>query len=121
MATATTAAWGSERPGAAVGGAARPPASARTGDQVEALHRPLIDRLTLTTPLTRTEAVRVVGDIMDYFGEPMIELVRRRHRELATERLGNPAIFARVLTELPYHRVVPPELSLRQLRRVVYG
>jgi len=33
----------------------------------------------------------------------------------------NAAIFEQILADLPYRAVAPPELSLRQLRRIVYG
>jgi len=49
------------------------------------------------------------------------EFVRRRHRELKTGGLTNEQAFARIAAELPARRVAPPQLSLRQLRRVIYG
>lgn len=88
---------------------------------LEAVHGALIDRLCQTTSLTRPEAIRVLGDVLDYFAERTPELVRRRHRELSAHHLTNPLVFRRIRGELPAHRVVPPELSLRQLRRMVYG
>jgi hypothetical protein len=47
--------------------------------------------------------------------------VRRRHRELKAGGLTNERAFALIAAELPARRVAPPQLSLRQLRRVVYG
>ena len=35
--------------------------------------------------------------------------------------LANAEIFERIAAELPHRAVAPPELSLRQLRRIVYG
>ncbi len=88
---------------------------------LETLHSALIDRLQATTSLTRSEVVRVVGDVLDYLAEQTPDLVRRRHRELSAQRLTNPAIFDRIRDELPLHRVAVPRLSVRQLRRTVYG
>ena len=34
---------------------------------------------------------------------------------------SNAEIFERIAAELPHRAVAPPELSLRQLRRIVYG
>jgi len=62
-----------------------------------------------------------VAEVLGYFGESVEEYVRRRHRELKSEGLTNDQIFARIVAELPSRRVAPPHLSLRQLRRVVYG
>lgn len=88
---------------------------------LETLHGELVEHLERTTALSRPEAVRVLSDVMDYFAEDLPDLVRRRHRELASLGYANPAIFARLERELRAHRVVPPVLSRRQLRRAVYG
>ncbi|MFI0778383.1 hypothetical protein [Streptomyces sp. NPDC021212] len=84
-------------------------------------HDDLIDHLVRSTPLSRGEAARVVLDVLAYFDETTEEFVRRRHRELQSGGLTNTDIFERITAELPYRAVAPPELSLRQLRRIVYG
>jgi len=80
-----------------------------------------VTHLTRTSPLSQGEAARVVAEVLGYFGETVEEYVRRRHRELKTGGLTNEQVFARIAAELPTRRVAPPQLSLRQLRRVVYG
>ncbi|WP_155335257.1 hypothetical protein [Acrocarpospora corrugata] len=67
------------------------------------------------------EAARVVADVLAYFGEPVEEYVRRRHAELKSRGLANDEIFRRIAAELPARRVTAPELSQRQLRRIIYG
>jgi hypothetical protein len=47
--------------------------------------------------------------------------VRRRHRELQREGLANEEIFARIGEEVTARRFRAPQLSARQLRRIVYG
>jgi hypothetical protein len=84
-------------------------------------HEELITHLARTSPLSPGEAARVVAEVLGYFGEPVEEFVRRRHRELKTGGLTNEQAFALIAAELPARRVAPPQLSLRQLRRVVYG
>ncbi|GAA0427201.1 hypothetical protein [Streptomyces luteireticuli] len=84
-------------------------------------HDDLVDHLVRSTPLQRGEAARVVLDVLAYFDETAEEFVRRRHRELQAGGLTNAEIFARISAELPHRAVAPPELSLRQLRRIVYG
>ncbi|HEY7485094.1 MAG TPA: hypothetical protein VH912_11595 [Streptosporangiaceae bacterium] len=81
----------------------------------------LVDHLTRTTALRGKEAARVVDEVLSYFSEPTDAYVRRRHAELRARGLTNDAIFQRIAAELPARRVSPPELSLRQLRRMVYG
>jgi hypothetical protein len=84
-------------------------------------HDDLVDHLVRTTSLGRGEAARVVFDVLAYFDESTEEFVRRRHRELRAHGLRNDAIFGRIAEELPRRAVAPPALSLRQLRRIVYG
>ncbi|MFG2426412.1 hypothetical protein [Streptomyces sp. NPDC048590] len=84
-------------------------------------HDDLIDHLVRSTTLQRGEAARVVLDVLAYFDETAEVFVRRRHRELQAGGLVNAEIFERIAAELPHRAVAPQELSLRQLRRIVYG
>ncbi|WP_307665954.1 hypothetical protein [Streptomyces sp. V1I1] len=90
-------------------------------DRRPSSHDDLIDHLVRSTALQRGEAGRVVLDVLAYFDEKTDEFVRRRHRELQSGGMANTEIFERIAAELPHRAVAPPELSLRQLRRIVYG
>ncbi len=81
----------------------------------------LVEHLVRSTSLQRGEAARVVLDVLAYFDETTEDFVRRRHRELQAGGAVNAEIFERIAAELPHRAVAPPELSLRQLRRIVYG
>jgi hypothetical protein len=81
----------------------------------------LLQHLLRTTALGPGEAARVVADVLAYFGESTEEYVRRRHGELQARGLTNDQIFTRIGQELRQRRVAAPELSARQLRRLVYG
>ena len=81
----------------------------------------LIAHLVRSTPLDAGEAARVVAEVLGYFSEQLPEFVRRRHAELKRRGLTNEQIFAVLSAELATRRVVPPPLSARQLRRIVYG
>ncbi|AZM53402.1 hypothetical protein DMA15_13085 [Streptomyces sp. WAC 01529] len=85
------------------------------------MHDDLVDHLTRSTPLRRGEALRVIQDVLAYFDETTEAFVRRRHRELQGQGLLNAAIFEQISAELAYRAVAPPELTLRQLRRIIYG
>jgi hypothetical protein len=85
------------------------------------LHGDLVDHLVRTTRLPPGVARRVVDDVVAYFGEQVEALVRRRHRELQAAGLSNAEIFDRIAAELAARPVAAPELSARQLRRIVYG
>jgi hypothetical protein len=84
-------------------------------------HRELVEYLIRTCPLSPAEAGRVVADVLGYFSEPPEEYVRRRHRELKARGVTNDIAFQQIAAEIPQRRYAPPEFSLRQLRRIVYG
>ncbi|KQV14307.1 MULTISPECIES: hypothetical protein [unclassified Kitasatospora] len=84
-------------------------------------HEDLLAHLTRTTPLGPGEAARVIAEVLAYFSESTEEYVRRRHGELQARGLTNEKIFDRLTGELTARRVAAPELSTRQLRRIVYG
>jgi hypothetical protein len=81
----------------------------------------LVDYLIRTCPLSPAEAARVVADVLGYFSEPADDYVRRRHQELKARGLTNDLAFEQIAAEIPQRRYAPPEFSLRQLRRMVYG
>ena len=47
--------------------------------------------------------------------------MRRRQRALQAAGLANAAIFARLAAELSTLRFRAPELTQRQIRRMIYG
>ena len=81
----------------------------------------LVDHVVASTGLAPGEAARVVEDVVAYYAEPVEEFVRRRHHHLKTFGAKNPEIFGRISEELADRVVAAPELSERQLRRIVYG
>ena len=83
--------------------------------------RDLVDHVVRTTHLPPGVARRVVDDVVAWFSETTEAVVRRRHRELQAAGLANPAIFDRITAELAARPVAAPPLTLRQLRRIVYG
>jgi hypothetical protein len=81
----------------------------------------LVAHLTRTTPLLPAAATRVVEEVVAYFRETTEDFVRRRHRELQVAGLANAEIFRRIDAELSARPVAAPDLSERQIRRLVYG
>lgn len=81
----------------------------------------LLDRVVDSTGLTPPEAARVIEDVIAFHAEPVADYVRRRHAHLRTFGAKNPEIFARISDELAHRVVAAPELTERQLRRLVYG
>ena len=81
----------------------------------------LLRHVVATTGLSSAEAARLVGDVLAFHAEPVETYVRRRHAELRTHGARNPEIFARIARELTTRVVAAPDLSERQLRRLIYG
>ena len=81
----------------------------------------LVARIAASTGLSAGEAARVIEDVVAFHAEPVEDYVRRRHAHLKTYGARNPEIFARIAEELAARVVAAPELSERQLRRIVYG
>jgi hypothetical protein len=84
-------------------------------------HDDLVAHLARSTPLSPSEASRVVDEVLGYFTELLPDYVRRRHTELKRRGLTNDQIFEELAGEVAARRFVPPPLSARQLRRIVYG
>ena len=81
----------------------------------------LVDRLVASTGLTASEALRVVEDVLAFHAEPVEDYVRRRHAHLKTFGARNVEIFPRLREELRDRIVAAPDLTERQLRRIIYG
>ncbi|WP_081586054.1 hypothetical protein [Tsukamurella sp. 1534] len=81
----------------------------------------LVDHIARTTGLTAAEAVRVIDDVTAYYSEPVEEFVRRRHRSLQGRGAKNAEIFATLTDELRTRLVAAPDLTERQLRRLIYS
>jgi hypothetical protein len=73
------------------------------------------------TGLSEAEATRVVEDVIAFHAEPVEQYVRRRHSALRTYGAKNDEIFTRIRAELATRVVAAPDLSERQLRRIIYG
>lgn len=81
----------------------------------------LVSHVVATTSLTPGEAARVIDDVISFHARPVEVYVRERHAQLKTYGAKNPEIFRRIAEELAHRVVAAPELSERQLRRIVYG
>jgi hypothetical protein len=81
----------------------------------------LVERIAASTGLSPAETARVVEDVVAFHAEPVEDYVRRRHAHLKTYGAKNDQIFARIAEELAGRVVAAPELTERQLRRMIYG
>ena len=63
----------------------------------------------------------LIEDIWAFTDESAEDFVRHRHGELQREGLRNEAIYRRIAEEARQGRFTCPELSIRQVRRIIYG
>jgi hypothetical protein len=81
----------------------------------------LIRRLADSLGVSLSEAERVVGEVVAYFGEPLEAYVRRRHAACQRQGRPNPETFSLIVAELAGRVVAAPALTERQVRRIIYG
>ena len=81
----------------------------------------LVSHVVATTSLSASEAARVIEDVIAFHAQPVEVYVRERHAHLKAYGARNPEIFACIAAELADRVVAAPELSERQLRRMIYG
>lgn len=64
---------------------------------------------------------RLVEDLGEYFSQSVQEYILSRHRELHSSGIRNNEIYVQIQSELKEKRFIGPDLSVRQIRRVIYG
>ena len=90
-------------------------------DPADPFPHDLVRYLAASTGLPQTTMVRVIADVATYFNETVEEFVRRRNAELRRRPCKNEEIWPLLAAEMEQRRFAAPELSERQLRRMVYG
>ncbi len=78
-------------------------------------------RLQQLLGLSVEDATRAVAETVDCFRFEVDEYIAARHRELSELGLRNEALLPKIQHELRALRFRAPALSLRQIRRRVYG
>jgi hypothetical protein len=81
----------------------------------------LVAYLVRSSRLNRSEAARLVDEVLSFLGDLPEDFVRRRHGELQKAGRANSEIFAQIATELQCRRFRAPTYTERQLRRIIYG
>jgi hypothetical protein len=81
----------------------------------------LVRRLQEVVGLDERQAQQVTSEVLDLFQLTLDEFVVTRHAELQGEGLPAQSSYAQVQRELSDWRFKAPPLSLRQIRRRIYG
>lgn len=72
-------------------------------------------------PLEEDVLDHLLDDLGDYFSDDMPSFTSRRHQQLQKEGLKNGEIYKRIQTELTERRFSAKSLTIRQIRRIIYG
>ena len=67
------------------------------------------------------ELERLLGDLGAFMGQTYPDWVRSRHQELQGQGLANDISYKQIKEELSQRLFCAPVLSLRQIRRLIYG
>jgi hypothetical protein len=81
----------------------------------------LVLRLHDAYGLEESMAERIVEDVLLAYADTVEEWVRSRHIRLQRQGLGNETIYRTIAGELNGRRFAAEPLSIRQIRRLIYG
>ncbi len=77
--------------------------------------------LSYTFGISEESAQRILEEFLGHYGKSVEEYVRERHLKLQEEGIANEAAFRRLKQEIAGRRFRAPELTIRQIRRMIYG
>jgi phage host-nuclease inhibitor protein Gam len=80
-----------------------------------------LEHLAATLGWPREQTQRLLEEVATLFHQTVEEYVRSRHAELRRAGMRNEAIYRQIREEIRHWRFRAPELSLRQIRRLIYG
>jgi hypothetical protein len=72
-------------------------------------------------PVDESLLNHLIDDLGDYFSDDVKDFITQRHEQLHGEGLRNDHIYQKIQKELKERRFIGPDMSLRQIRRVIYG
>jgi len=81
-----------------------------------------IDQLATVLGLPRDDAARLVEEVRAVFNQTLPDFVRRRHAEYRQQMgLRNAEIYRRIQDDIRRWRFRAPDVSERQIRRMIHG
>ncbi|MBB6481898.1 hypothetical protein [Spirochaeta isovalerica] len=72
-------------------------------------------------PIDESLLSHLLDDLGEYFLKAPQEFIVQRHRQLQKRGLRNEEIYRKIQRELQSRPFAGPQMSLRQIRRVIYG
>lgn len=77
--------------------------------------------LMSTYPIDVSLLEHLLEDMGEYFSKDVREFISLRHQELHREGMKNDQIYGQIQKELKERRFAGPDMSIRQIRRAIYG
>lgn len=81
----------------------------------------LVSHLVASYGVEPSLAERIVESVLISYGTTQEEWIRSRHIRLQRQGLKNEDIYKKIAEELPSRRFSAVPLSVRQIRRMIYG
>ncbi len=72
-------------------------------------------------PIDESLLDHIVDDLSEYFSSDVNDFINKRHQQLHNIGMKNEQIYLKIQKELKEKRFIGPDMSLRQIRRVIYG
>ncbi|MBN2655508.1 MAG: hypothetical protein JXR86_00500 [Spirochaetales bacterium] len=72
-------------------------------------------------PIDEALLQHLLDDLGEYFLKAPEDFIVQRHRQLQRRGMKNEEIYRRIQSELKSRPFAGPDMSLRQIRRAVYG
>lgn len=82
----------------------------------------LLDHLAVTLGLAPEQVSRLLEEVRSLYHETLPDFVRSRHEEYK-QRMGlrNEEIYRRIQDDIRRWRFKAPEVTVRQIRRMIHG
>lgn len=81
----------------------------------------LIQHVCQTGAMSPQQASHLILEVMYYFHQSSEHYVRTRHQDLQKAGFSNAQIYAVIEQELQERLFPAPAMSIRQIRRLIYG
>ena len=79
------------------------------------------NRLLSSYQIDAPQLEQLLDELGEYFSYEVKDFIPIRHQELQRAGLKNEQIYQQIQKELKAYRFIGPCLSLRQIRRIIYG
>ncbi len=64
---------------------------------------------------------RIMEEVNSYYDISVNEYIQTRHQQLKSDGSKNEEIYQQILREIEERRFTAPRLTVRQVRRIIYG